>query len=282
MSGKIQKITRDVSGVFVEQRRNDGYLNATALANAYFKCCDVRKDVRNWLLTERAKSYIELLSAKTGIPVLELVQVKKGGNSSGTWIHPKLSIPFGTWLSVEFEMLVSEWIEEWMTSIYNPIQLEADADRVQIRDELKNKKRLEFTSQIKAFLEKTNRYNPGSRDTNFEFIEAHDKLNKLLTTETAIEMRNRLQVEIGKSISEKELLRDYFPITDLANYASLCQAAANEMAINGTYPLIAIDIAARQVLSSSYIAQPINFTERISFVRKRLEQKDQLPLLSES
>ena len=241
----------------------------------------MRKDVRDWTLTERAKSYVELLSAKTGIPVLELVQVKKGGSSSGTWIHPKLSIPFGTWLSVEFEMLVSEWIEEWMTSAYNPIQLEADADRVQMRDELKDKKRLEFTDQIKAFLQAADKYIPGSESTKFEFTNAHNKLNRLLTTETASKMRDRLELELGRPVSEKELLRDYFPIKNLADYASLCQAAANEMSLNGTSPLTAIEVAARQVLSPSYVAKPIDFTERIGLVRRRLEQKDQVPLLPE-
>ena len=282
MAGKIQKVIREVNGITVEQRKNDGYLNATALAKAYEQTSGIRKDVRDWTLTERAKSYIELLSAKTGIPVLVLVQVKKGGSSPGTWIHPKLSIPFGTWLSIEFEMLVSEWVEEWMTSAYNPIQLEADVDRVQIRDDLKDSKRLELTDQIKAFLQAAGSYNPGSFKTNQAFWTAHDKLNQLLTTETAKEMRVRLGEEIGKEITEQQLLRDYFPIKDLANYASLCQAAANEMLLNGTSPLIAIDIAAKQVLSHSYVAKPIDFTEQIILVRRRLEQRDQMPLLPES
>jgi hypothetical protein len=68
----------------------------------------------------------------------------------------------------------------------------------------------------------------------------------------------------------------------LANYASLCQAAANEMALNGTSPLMAIEVAAKQVLSPSYTAKPIDFTERIGMVRRRLEQRDQIPLLPES
>lgn len=282
MAGKVSTVVREVSGVLVHQRQTDGYINATALAKAYEQSTSIRKDVRDWLLTERARSYIDRLSAKTGIPVLALVQVKKGGNNPGTWIHPKLSVPFGTWLSIEFEMLVSEWIEEWMTSAYNPIQLEADADRVQIRDELKDKKRLELTGQIKAFLEAAGKYKPGSFHTNKTFWESHDKLNTLLTTETAKQMRERLATQLGKEVTEQQLLRDYFPISDLANYASLCQAAANEMAMNGTSPLKAIEIAARQVLSHTYSAKPIDFTERIALVRRRLAQRDQLPLLPDN
>jgi hypothetical protein len=277
MAAKVVMMTRDVNGVPVEQRQVDGYVNATALVKAYEQSTSIRKDVRDWLLTERAKAYIELLSVKTGIPVLTLAQVKRGGTTPGTWIHPKLSVPFGTWLSVEFEMLVAEWYEEWMVS-RSPSQLEADADRVQIRDELKDKKRLELTGQIKAFLQAAGQYKPGSYHTNRAFWEAHDKLNILLSTETAEQMRDRLQQELGRTVSGQELLRDYFPILDLVNYAALCQAAANEMAVNKTSPLLAIDIAARQVLPQNYVARPIDFTERIGLVRQRLEQRGQLLL----
>ena len=50
------------------------------------------------------------------------------------------------------------------------------------------------------------------------------------------------------------------------------------MRMNGTDPLIAIDIAAKQVLSKDYVAQPIDFTEQISLVRQRIAQRDQLKI----
>lgn len=275
---KIKTTDRAVEGISVSQRESDGYIHATALSQAYESATAIRKDPRDWILTERAKTYVDRLSTKTGIPVLDLIQVKKGGIKSGTWIHPKLSVPFATWLSVEFEMMVADWVEEWLTS-YSPTQLEADSDRVLVRDELKNKKRLAFTDQIKTFLESTGRYQSGSFLTKKAFWDANDKLNKVLTGQTASEMRNRLQNELGKSIGEQELMRDYFPILDLANYASLCQAAANEIALNGTAPIQSIDIAAQQVLPASYIAKPIDFTERISLVRERIAQRGQLLLI---
>jgi len=275
---KIKTTDRAVEGITVSQRESDGYINATALSKAYESATTTRKDPSEWRQTERAKTYVDRLAVKTGIPVLDLIQVKKGGSKPGTWIHPKLSVPFATWLSVEFEMMVADWVEEWLTS-YSPTQLEADSDRVLVRDELKNKKRLAFTDQIKAFLESTGRYQSGSFLTKKAFWEANDKLNKILTGETALEMRNRLQNELGKSIGEQELMRDYFPILDLANYAALCQASANEIALNGTAPIQSIDIAAQQVLPASYIAKPIDFTERISLVRERIAQRGQLLLI---
>lgn len=276
MAGKSLTIARDVNGVWVHQRQLDGYVNATALARAYEQLTGVRKDVRDWLLTERAKAYIERLSAKTGIPVLALVQVKKGGNAPGTWIHPKLSVPFGTWLSVEFEMLVSDWVEEW-TAFFHSSQLETDTDRVNMRDELKNKKRLELTGQVKAFLVKAGTYDPKKKETGIFFGRVHNEVNIVLTGEKAGAMRARLEMHLGQKVSESELLRDYFPMIDLANYAALCQAAANNMA-RGTHPIEAVRLAAKQVLPLDYVPTPIDFTERIGLVRRRLQQKDQLLL----
>ena len=180
------------------------------------------------------------------------------------------------WLNDDFSLQVEDWVHSWFESGYGPVQLEADIDRVKMRDSLKDKKRLEFTDQIKVFLENAGKYVPGSFPTNKAFWTAHDKLNCLLTTETAKQMKARLTAQLGKKISDQELLRDYFPIDVLADYAGMCQAAANEMAINATEPLQALDIAAQQVLPRDYQAKPIDFTERISLVRRRLEQKDQL------
>lgn len=279
MAARIVTIAREIDSSTVEQRQLDGYVNATQLSKAHREKTGERKDPSNWLETQSAKGAIAKLSAITGIPVIKIVE-QKTGRYGGTWIHPRLAVRFAMWLSEDFSLQVEDWVHEWMSSGYNPIQLEADTDRVNMRDELKDNKRLEFTGQIKAFLEAAGRYKPGSFHTNKAFWEAHDKLNVLLTTETAKRMRERLTLTLGKEVSEQELLRDYFPITDLANYAALCQAAANEMAVNKTHPLKALDIAAQQVLSQKHTAKQIDFAERIALVRKRLGQKDQLLLLS--
>jgi len=293
---KIFMVSRAVNGTAIEQRQTDGFINGTAMSVAH------NKDLTQWFRTKDTLELFESLAIDLGIEINSvdlqnldvstlsaakyveifpgLILSRRGSPSSGggTWLHPDLAIQAAQWCSKPFAIQVSRWVHEWMVSAHNPIQLEADADRVAMRDELKDKKRLEFTGQIKVFLEAAGRYRPGTYDTNRAFWEAHDKLNLLLTTETAGAMRKRLETELGRQVSESELLRDYFPMTDLANYAALCQAAANEMAINKTSPLKAIEIAVKQVLSLTYVAKPIDFTERIGLVRRRLEQRDQLML----
>jgi KilA-N domain len=201
MAGKIQKITvGEINGTAIEQRSVDGFINGTAM------CVANGKEIAVWF---RNKETLDLFTALAidldpefkhdnshGLDISRLsgskyskifprLIISKPGSpdtGGGTWLHPDLAIQLAQWCNSTFALLVSRWVREWMTSAYNPIQLEADVDRVQMRDELKDKKRLEFTGQIKAFLLAANKYVPGSKNTNLEFIKAHDKLNKLLTS----------------------------------------------------------------------------------------------------
>lgn len=280
MAKRIKIIPHEIQGVSVNQRENDGYLNVTSLCAAHRQATGERKDPRDWLETKASMSAIGKLSTVTGIPVAELVDVKQGGTHQGTWIHPRLAVRFAMWLSDDFSLQVEDWVHEWISSGSNPIRLEADLDRVAMRDELKDSRRTALTDQIKLFLESAGQYDPSSRETRIFFGRVHNEVNLVLTGEKADEMRNRLEAHESRKISEKELLRDYFPITDLANYAALCQAAANNME-NGMHPINAVRLAARQVLPSSYVPKPIDFTERIKIVRSRIEQARNRGELSE-
>lgn len=271
MNARIKTIERKIEGIAVYQRETDGYVNATQICKAHLEITGERKDTSNWLQTNMAQSAIEKLSLVTGIPVTELIEVKQGGKYQGTWIHPRLAVRFTMWVNDDFSLFVEDWIHSWLGSGYTPAQMEADIDRVAMRDKLKDKKRIALTDQVKSFLKAANEYVPGSKNTNIFFQRVHNQVNLVLTGETASEMRQRLESSLGKPISENELLRDYFPMTDLADYASICQAAANNIE-NGMHPISAIKLAAKQVLPSNHVPSPIDFTEKISFARYRLEQ----------
>jgi hypothetical protein len=124
---KLAVIAHNINDSVVEQRRLDGYINATALASAYKLATGKRRDVGEWLSNKRTQETLEHLSSKTGIPVIELYQVFQGSpeNGGGTWIHPKLAIRFGIWLSDEFGYLVEEWVEQWLTTGQSPINSES-------------------------------------------------------------------------------------------------------------------------------------------------------------
>ena len=91
--------------------RDDGYLNATAIA-AHFG-----KRVPDFIKTEQNQEYINALAehiSKTTKIVLDrnqLVIVKHGGNNRGTWLHPKLAVHFARWLDPKFAVWCDEQIE---------------------------------------------------------------------------------------------------------------------------------------------------------------------------
>ena len=303
MSKKASMLSRSVNGISVDQKVRDGSINGTTMSVAY------GKDISDWLKTDDTFELVTALAFDLGLISEEdarkklveiksdknpnsiktrvsaaypsLVVVKRGSpdNGGGTWIHPDLAVQLAQWCSKPFAIQVSRWVREWFSSVYNPIQLEADADRVSMRDEVKDKKRLELTSQVKAFLDKAGLYKPKSKETGIFFGRVHNEVNLVLTAEKASAMRARLELYLGKKVSESELLRDYFPMIDLANYAAICQASANNMA-RGIHPIEAVRFAAKQVLPLDYVPKPIDFTERIDLVRRRLEQRDQLRLAS--
>lgn len=100
--------------------RNDGYLNATAIATHF------GKQPRDYLKTEQTQQYIaalaEYLSSKTKVLVEEnqLVVVKNGGNARGTWLHPKLAIHFARWLDPRFAVWCDEQIEQILSGSLKP------------------------------------------------------------------------------------------------------------------------------------------------------------------
>lgn len=124
---KLAVIAHNINDSVVEQRQSDGYINATALSKAYKLATQHRRDVSEWLSNKRTQETLEHLSSKTGISVIELYQAFQGSpeTGGGTWIHPRLAIRFGIWLSDEFGYLVEEWVEQWLTTGQSPINNES-------------------------------------------------------------------------------------------------------------------------------------------------------------
>ena len=113
--------------------RDDGYLNATAIA-AHFG-----KQPRDYLKTEQTQQYIaalaENLSVKTKILTKEnqIVSVKRGGDEQGTWLHPKLAIHFARWLDPKFAVWCDEQIEQLLSGSQPKPAKTTVADRTPLR-----------------------------------------------------------------------------------------------------------------------------------------------------
>lgn len=136
--------------------RTDGLVNITALAKSYIDgwhsgtigrlpSKDFTKD---WLITEEAQASIAYLASIGDFHYSDLVKVVRGGNASGTWVHPDLAEIFAQWISVEYRFAVIRLIrsaKERKTS-FESIANEKDWDK--LRSDGKKYRRT-YTDRIK-------------------------------------------------------------------------------------------------------------------------------------
>lgn len=88
--------------------REDGWFNATQAASRFGK-----RPV-DWLKLDSTQSYIEAL--KQHLPeVRKFHFAQKGGSDGGgTWLHPKLAVPFARWLDDNFAIWCDVQIDKLM------------------------------------------------------------------------------------------------------------------------------------------------------------------------
>ena len=111
------------------QMREDGYINATQLCKAGGKqLCHYSENLGT-------KKYLEVLKSVIGLPIVELVQVKKGGTNQGTWVHRKVAIHLAQWISPEFSVQVTNWVDELLIS--GSVTMGREKTNEQIQDEYK-------------------------------------------------------------------------------------------------------------------------------------------------
>ena len=88
--------------------RSDAWFNATQVAASF------GKTPKDWLRTEETKAYINAIGQICLIDEKQLVSKKAGhpDNGGGTWMHPKLGIPFARWLDAKFGVWCDLQIEK--------------------------------------------------------------------------------------------------------------------------------------------------------------------------
>jgi hypothetical protein len=104
-------VPHSYQGALIQQRLNDGYINATAMCRA------AGKEWANYHQNATTKAFIKALEGSLGIPRHPVIHsILTGPNEHrGTWVHPQVAIHLAQWLSAEFAVLVSEWVFEWLS-----------------------------------------------------------------------------------------------------------------------------------------------------------------------
>jgi KilA-N domain len=99
----------------VRQRIKDGYFSATDLCKIGTKRID--NTVNRFLYSEKNKKFLKCLEEELNkdsdkkIKVVEYLKI--GSGYEGTMIHPAATTYLATWISDDFSVKVTMWIEEW-------------------------------------------------------------------------------------------------------------------------------------------------------------------------
>lgn len=81
-------------------------VNATQMAKSFGK-----RPV-DFLKLEQTRAFLSEFSKVKKITLADLVRVKKGGNTSGTWMHEDIALEFARWLSPMFAIWCNDRIKE--------------------------------------------------------------------------------------------------------------------------------------------------------------------------
>lgn len=87
---------------------NGAFINATEMAKPF------NKFTKDWASLKSTQDFLKALESERGIPLSELILIRKGGESSsqGTWMHEDAAIEFARWLSPRFAIWCNDRIKE--------------------------------------------------------------------------------------------------------------------------------------------------------------------------
>lgn len=85
------------------------------MANATQMAKQFGKQPIDWLKHQQSKDFLNALSKVRNISLTDLVQVRRGGTTPGTWMHEDVALEFARWLSPAFAIWCNDRIKELLT-----------------------------------------------------------------------------------------------------------------------------------------------------------------------
>lgn len=108
----LQMVEIDHQKFAVELLNGNANVNLTQMAKPFGRS----KRPVDWLKTNEAKSYLEMLSVVKKITTADLVSVKQGGQNQGTWCTDyRIAMRFAQWLDPRFALMVDELLVRLLT-----------------------------------------------------------------------------------------------------------------------------------------------------------------------
>jgi len=198
--------------------------------------------VNDYLANNGCKSFLDVVSFNTGIPVFELIVAKKG-KFGGTWAHPDVAIHFAHWVSPEF----AYWSSKTIRLVIDGRLAPTDEESRQVADKLKEQwadlrkwnKDSFFVigDEIKAYIDS----HPELTDDDLAYLypNCQDAINKGLFGKTS----KTIKLELG--IGKNKLNRDHYGKSAL-KAIEMIQRLAGAYISQNLHPLPAINKAVSQ------------------------------------
>ena len=92
------------------QKGDSVMVNATEMAKAF------DKRPIDWLQNKQTEEFLNELSKVRKSTLADLVQVTRGGDNPGTWMHEDVALEFARWLSPAFSIWCNDHIKELLTT----------------------------------------------------------------------------------------------------------------------------------------------------------------------
>jgi hypothetical protein len=131
---------------------------------------------------------------KTGNPALNfklLVDIKVGGDHSGTWIHPDLAIQLAQWISPIFALQVSKWIRTLLTD--GKVELLQNKDNeIKMKDNEIKMREHENKLLKDMYLKKQTRIKYPQNNVIYMLTTEDHKKNRIYIIGKANKLHNRL------------------------------------------------------------------------------------------
>ena len=128
-----------LNSIPIISRREDGYINLTALCKAG------KKEFKEWKRNKKTQDFLKIFQSTAGIPAVDLL--KFGSNGTGerhTWGQPQVAVNVAQWISPEFDVRVSKWIYE--LALTGKVELKNEKTNVEL-DNIYEEKRLSLDIQ---------------------------------------------------------------------------------------------------------------------------------------
>lgn len=173
---------------------NNVMVNATQMAKPF------GKEPKFWLINQSTNDYLTELSKVRNLTLADLVQVTKGGNNPGTWMHEDVALEFARWLSPAFAIWCNDRIKELLktgvTTVSNDDEAIAYAMQVLNR-------RLEESKAEKERLEQQNRLQSEQLKLAAPKVQYVDNVLRSVNTYTVTQLAKELGFNSGEALNKK-------------------------------------------------------------------------------